>query len=459
MRNARPALSVALALFALAEVRCTGDAPVESTAPDAATEIDSGSTSSSSSSGSTNPPRAFGAVKQLVAGDAFSCARSEAGDVRCWGSNEFGQLGQNSGSPSRSDVAANSTIDFGVADPVVELAASYNTVCALFQTGQVRCWGFNSTGERGAGNTDHKGLSAGDMLRIDPVELGQDRAATHIYAGLRHFCVTLRVGGVVCWGFGQETNNGRFGWLGNGGGGNVGDQPGEMGANLIPLDLPEETVEMALGFTVSCARSVSNAVRCWGLHRAGQLGSGSVQNDAALDVKGSLAGLAPVATDVLSLFGRGPALAAKRSDGSLVTWDQNDHGQQGFGNVADVGTPTALPTKAQVRVLRSGSRHRCFVQVDGELYCLGNNDYGQLGYGDSSKRGDAAGGMPTELAPVLTGISDVAVGGEHTCALKNDGGVVCFGRNTSGQLGYGDDQTRGANEATVPSVLPAVPGL
>lgn len=460
MRTVHFASTLLITLVALGEVRCVGEDPGDPSPTDggSAEAGSSGASGSSSSSGGVINRRTFDKVKQLVAGDAFTCARSESGLVRCWGANVLGQLGQNSRAPFRSDVSDTSTIDFGTEDPVIDLATSFETACALFQKGDVRCWGANGAGERGVGNTAYKGAEPGDTLRLEAVDLGEDRAATRIFAGTRHFCAILQGGGVACWGYGAE-KDGRFGWLGNGNAQSVGDQPGEMGAALVHADLPEQPVEMALGYTVTCARSASS-VRCWGVHRAGQLGSGSVENDGALDQNKSLAALAPIANSVKELYGNGPAFAAKLEDGSVVTWGQNDYGQLGFGDTLDRGVPTALPSKGPIRLVRSRSRHRCIVQVDSSLYCLGNANAGQLGYGDTNPRGNAPEVALDKLTtPVLTDVADVAVGGTHTCALKNDGSVVCFGLNQEGQLGYGDTTNRGGDGASIATSLVRVPNL
>ena len=58
--------------------------------------------------------------------------------------------------------------------------------------------------------------------------------------------------------------------------------------------------------------------------------------------------------------------------------------------------------------------------------------------------------------PVLSKVRSVALGGDHTCALREDRSVVCWGRNNAGQLGYGDTTDRGAQAADRAETLPPI---
>ncbi len=451
-RRRHTTLGLIAALGALAEVRCIGTDPVLSVpSPDA------GAAAPGQDAGPdrSTPPGALGTVEQLVSGEAFSCVRG-SGIVRCWGSNSLGQLGQDNPAPFRADVSASSTIHFDTDEKVIEIAAAYETVCALFERGSVRCWGGNGSGERGSGDVASKGRAPGDMASIVPVDLGKDRVAARLFAGTRHFCVlTQNRGDVLCWGLGQD--NGRFGWLGNGRPAHIGDNAGEMGDALTPVPLPEPTVELALAFASTCARGQSGAVRCFGVSRGGQLGNGTSE-DPANDIDDNVATAPPALGEgAFALFGNGPAFAVKKKDGTTVTWGQNVRGRLGLGHTDNVGTPTLLPAPAEIINVSSRSAHRCVIVLGGDLYCVGDGAYGRLGYGDTAHRGDTP---ETSLAamtkPVLTQVRAVAPGGDHTCALREDGGVVCWGRNNNGQLGYGDTTDRATQPADRAEVLPPI---
>jgi hypothetical protein len=89
--------------------------------------------------------------------------------------------------------------------------------------------------------------------------------------------------------------------------------------------------------------------------------------------------------------------------------------------------------------------HTCFVRADGNVLCWGNNAAGQIGDGTRGNVRD----VPTPAAGVTTAVS-VAAGRDHTCALLSNGAVRCWGSNSAGQLGLGS----GVTEALSPTVVP-----
>jgi alpha-tubulin suppressor-like RCC1 family protein len=75
----------------------------------------------------------------------------------------------------------------------------------------------------------------------------------------------------------------------------------------------------------------------------------------------------------------------------------------------------------------------CALRSDGKPYCWGDNFYGQLGDGSKTQRDE-----PVEVQGFVGGVKQISVGGQHTCAVKDDGSLWCWGRNAYGQLGTGD---------------------
>ncbi len=100
-------------------------------------------------------------------------------------------------------------------------------------------------------------------------------------------------------------------------------------------------------------------------------------------------------------------------------------------------------------VITAGGFHSCAVLENGTVRCWGDNDAGQLGYGDTDDRGDNAGEMGDNLAPIDLGAgrtaTAIAAGSSHSCAVLDNGAVKCWGDNDVGQLGYGDLDDRGDN--------------
>ncbi len=139
-----------------------------------------------------------GLVQQVVAGQTHACALLTTGVVRCWGTGAAGQLGYGNTTVIGDNEAPATAGDVNVGGIVTQLAAGYNHTCALLSTGAVRCWGDNTQGQLGYGNTQNIGdnetpASAGD------VSIGG--AARQISAGEQHTCASLvSGGGLRCWG-------------------------------------------------------------------------------------------------------------------------------------------------------------------------------------------------------------------------------------------------------------------
>src|SRR5262245_3624391 len=102
----------------------------------------------------------------------------------------------------------------------------------------------------------------------------------------------------------------------------------------------------------------------------------------------------------------------------------------------------------------------CAILENGGLKCWGRNDDGRLGLGDTKPRFPEPGKMGNDLPYVELGpgvkAKEVAVTGDSICVLITDGTVKCWGTNHYGELGYGDSNGRGATPATIPKLLPAV---
>eukprot|EP01083_Nonionella_stella_P304493 1058475_1 len=99
----------------------------------------------------------------------------------------------------------------------------------------------------------------------------------------------------------------------------------------------------------------------------------------------------------------------------------------------------------------AGGYHSCMLH-NNKTKMWGDNFYGQLGYGDNKTRGDETNEMSDNLLEIDLGTSfipkQIAGGYDHTCALSTGNKVKCWGYNSHGQLGYGDTNDRGdeANE-------------
>lgn len=222
-----------------------------------------------------------GTVVQIVAGYEHTCALMDTGAVRCWGRNQYGQLGYGHTNLIGDDETPASAGDVNVGGTVVQISAGESFTCALLDTGEVRCWGLAGTvGALGYGNTDTIG---DDELpnTAGPVNLGLGAFATQISVQYGHTCALLASSDIICWG------NGYFGRLGYGNTRHIGDNEHPSSAGLV--DVGASVAELALGMGVhTCAMLVGGGARCWGAGGYGRLGYGNTTSIGDNEVPSSV---------------------------------------------------------------------------------------------------------------------------------------------------------------------------
>lgn len=358
-------------------------------------------------------------IKDMQAGQTM-CARSEDDVLYCWGRNSSGQLGvgntENIGD-NPGEIGKNMLgVPVGPNLPVKDYCVGSGHVCAVLGEGKVKCWGRNSQGQLGRGNTSAVGVSGSQMGELlDFVELGVTgkyklpRKASHISCGAQHTCAVTTTNEVLCWGTNTK------GQLGNGTTENVGDQPDEMGTALLvtPFTIRNKIVDIQSTQDHTCILTDAGTVHCWGANDQGQLGLGHTNNMGA-------------------------------SSGHIV---------QLFSGI-DLGTTSPV---TQIAV---GSAHACALTQDGQVRCWGANQLGELGAGQVSNLGVTPEQMGTALPTLSLGMGFVATqisaGYSHSCAKDAQGQVRCWGFNQQGQLGLGDQQERGTQASQMGDALPAV---
>jgi alpha-tubulin suppressor-like RCC1 family protein len=398
----------------------------------------------------------LGTVIDVAAGGAHTCALLAPGTVKCWGDNASGQLGYgdtfNRGDVAGQMGAALPAVQLGTGRSAIAIAAGNAHTCALLDNGSVKCWGENSSGQLGQGDTADRGDALAELGdNLPAVDLGTGRTATAITAAAGHSCALLDNGTVKCWG-----QNGT-GQLGQGHTQTEGNGPGEMGDSLLTVTLLANAVAISAGELHTCALLAGGGVTCWGQNVLGQLGQGNANNlgDAPADVLDAIdLGTGRTATAVAAA---GYHSCAVLDDATAKCWGANASGQLGQGDAATRGDGAGemgdaldaidLGTGRTATAIGAGLEHSCAVLDDGSAKCWGENGVGQLGLDDASDRGNAVGEMGDALDPIDVGTGRRAVrvegGAEHTCTLLDTAALRCWGANAEGQLGQGDTDTRG----------------
>ena len=394
-----------------------------------------------------------------------TCVISDDGALRCWGSNARGQLGYGDTvkrGDNPNEMGANLTlVSLGSGRTITQVALGRDHTCAVLDNGAVKCWGANDYGQLGVGSTTTLGDGPGEMGdNLPAVNLGSGLTATAIAAGNQHTCALLNNGRVKCWGLGAD------GRLGYGDTVTRGDQLNETGDNLtyVALGTGRTAVALSAGRDHTCAILDNGAVKCWGANDYGQLGQG----DAAArgDDLNDMGDLLPAVALGLGRTALGVTTGADHAcalldTGAVKCWGHNAYGQLGVGHTATLGDGPGemgdnlpavdlggLPGAGITALaLAAGDDHTCALRDDNTVKCWGGNLDGQLGLGDTEDRGDGANEMGDSLPTVDLGPGRVAValgaGSSHTCAVRDTGDLVCWGLNQHGQLGQGDTAWRG----------------
>ena len=251
------------------------------------------------------------------------------------------------------------------------------------------------------------------------------RAAT-VAAGADHTCALSESGVVLCWGDNALQQLGL----------DPVATPWSRGP-AAPVPLPESAVALVSGNAFSCALlTPSNQVACWGANDAGQTGAGTSSASSGPVLVLAPDGIAPLANVVRLTAGEAHACAVM-AGGQAVCWGANDAMQLGNdipGNAsipAFVRAPGSNGNLSGVTEIAAGASHTCAISV-ADVLCWGDNSGGQLG--DNNRPVDSS--LPVQTIN-LDGAIALAAGRSHTCALMADGGVRCWGVNSSGQIGIG----------------------
>jgi alpha-tubulin suppressor-like RCC1 family protein len=364
-----------------------------------------------------------GGARAVAAGGSHSCALMENGGIVCWGNDKYGQLGEGLPAPAATQTATPIPTQSGgeatapptktrtptpeITNRAVSVAAGRSHTCAVTVSGGVKCWGKNEHGELGNGTWADSSV---------PVEVtGLSSGVKSVAAGWGHTCALTASGGVKCWGYNKN--------------GELGD-----GANET-LNRPADVRGLQSGVTFleaaddhTCAVLADGTVKCWGFNDYGQLGDGTSE-DRNVPVK--VEGLYGTIVGVAAGWGHTCALS---SSGGVKCWGNNHYGQLGVqAGKENIHTPVTVSGMAYgATAISADGGQTCVITDKGAVMCWGNNKYGQLGDGTAEIRM-----LPVTVAGLTFAPAAVISGWNHSCALRENGDMACWGWNYYGQLGNG----------------------
>ncbi len=344
----------------------------------------------------------------ISAGWNHTCVIIGENRVVCWGSNTEGQLGDGSRTSRLKPVSVKN-----LSGRALAVAAGWGHTCVLMETGVVKCWGRNKSGELGNGTNQRS---------TEPVDVPGLTGIVAIAAGDYHTCAVTGQGNIKCWGANDD--------------GQLGD--GSTAAPAQPVEVAgiDGVTGIAAGTAHTCARTGSGEVWCWGKNDQGQLGDGT--ESASRGVPKPVGGLAG---GVAALTAKGGHTCVLAPSGTIHCWGVNKFGQLGNGTFDDQSAPSPVTgLEGAATSIAAGWGQTCARMDGGKLVCWGWNFYGQLGEGSTANRNH-----PVDVDGLNGKVTVVAGGGGHTCAIVESGDVFCWGLNANGQLG---------NQATVDSSIP-----
>ncbi|HEY2917338.1 MAG TPA: hypothetical protein VGI98_09030 [Candidatus Limnocylindrales bacterium] len=520
-----PGLSGVTAIMAGDEHTCAllSDGTVECWGDDSRDQL-----GSTVQSGSTNVPTPVPGVvgATALAGGAMStCALLAGGTIKCWGDNTNGQLGNGAGLPAPAQVNPVQVVNVSGATAI---SSGYDHVCALLGSGQVRCWGRDTFGQLGNSQTTNSsnpvavpGVTASAVAAglddtcaltgsgtvwcwgaahygandpdasLPPHQVNGNFLPGLVTTGAFHACALTAARTVQCWG---GNGNGQLGL------------PNVAGPVSTPTTVPglSNVISLSAGSYHTCAVLMDGTARCWGDNAMGELGNGDSGTGHLSNVPVVVSGL----TNAESISAGGDHTCALKTDRTVWCWGDNADGAVGnptYGtiqatpgavNITSVqsvsagsghtcaiantyvwcwgagangqlgnlnGTRSATPVRVIYEqsleplqnVLEVVARYAysCAIAAGGSVLCWGWNAYDSVGDGDTTSAYEVGHGLQSQdwVSLGVTGNHGV-----HTCALKSDGAVMCWGANDRGQLGIGSTTTKEVASSYVSGLSDAV---
>lgn len=367
------------------------------------------------------------APQSLATGYNHSCAIKVDGSAWCWGDGEHGKLGNGSTAdqPRPAQVKTDSG-DSGWKD-WVQISGGRSHSCGLRADGSAWCWGHGQYGILGNDDTSSHSFpvrvvtSNGDPGWNDWIQIS---------SGNSHTCGIRGDGSAWCWG----SPGAALGFN------STGDRSRPARVKTDADDTGwNDWVMISSGNNFTCGLRAGGSTWCWGTSTNGVLGGGAsgqqllphrVLNDVDSDSW----------SDWISITSSNFHSCGIRINRSAWCWGSNDGGRIGSGASSDrprfVEDTTGPGGWNDWIMIEAGAARSCGIRADGSAWCWG---YGATGDGTGSNRSRP---VRVKADDGGTGWNDwisIKTGQQHTCGMRTDSSIWCWGIDINGKLGDNDE--------------------
>lgn len=345
---------------------------------------------------------------QISAGQSHSCAVKKDNSAWCWGSNGSGRLGDGTIANSQTPVEVSGGYSWKY------ISAGGEHSCGIQIDDSLWCWGNDTNLQLGDGATTGP--------QTAPVTVSGGGTWKSVSAGGDMTCGIKTDNTGWCWG---NDSNGKLGI-------------GATGASNAPVEIDGasswKVIRASLsGFsTATCGIKSDDTAWCWGSDFSGTVGNGAIagNQESPSPVSG---GATWKDIDVGALHACGI-----QSDNTGWCWGSDSYGE--IGNGATTGlqiAPVSINGGHTWKSLRGGASITCGIKSDDTTWCWGYGYSGGIGAGGSTTTAD----VPTAVSGGHSWAM-IDTGAEYNCGISADGALYCWGLGTNGSLGNGDAPER-----------------
>jgi alpha-tubulin suppressor-like RCC1 family protein len=355
----------------------------------------------------TSKVAAIGATNALTlsCGLNHTLMTNAGGVAYAWGSNEKGQIGNNSATGTGAKVTTPTSLR-----GATRVVAGGNHSMLVTPSGSVYTWGDNTSGQCRLPTSTT--LFSNPQL-LDGLSYPQQRA---LFGGIGdHTLFVLDNGQVQGWG---KNDAGQLG-TGVTGTSNPSAQTAVANWSL------EGMIAIDAGYGQSIALKADGTVWTWGSDEHGELGNDLTSANKPMPVQ-----VTGFSHNIVAIAAGSYHCLALDSNGRVWSWGRDGYGQLGDDTAfANKFTPVLVGLGTHCRAIGAGGYHSLAVTSNGSVVAWGYNDFGQLGNNSNISSATVVN------VSVLRDVWQVTGGWGHSLALKADGNVWSWGDDYEGSLG------------------------